>query len=319
MLTTPRTLVSTGQCASACSRNAEAAGRPGSATHASGASRGSSVSSAATFWRSYSTSAASTTSNGPLPQQLGRLEPVRQGRGQADAVRVRVPFGERQRLGRPSVASTSAPARCGGDARQREPAAELDDPHASQRRAVELARERHSAAPEHRPVRGDRRPLDGAVVRQLRRVVRLQHPQRPARQLDRPAYELVGHAPTLRGGRPRASAADADLLRRGVEERRVVVDQHVAALDLRDRGGVGHPVAEEAGPALGTEWDRDQRGKVSQAASSPSPVISARMLAAASSAWRDATPAMSRSASPRSPIAKVCSSPATRRCLSTRR
>jgi hypothetical protein len=48
-------------------------------------------------------------------------------------------------------------------------------------------------------------------------------------------------------------------LRNGVEESRVVVDEHVAALELGDRRGVGD--AEGAGSSLGPEGDRTPKAR----------------------------------------------------------
>jgi hypothetical protein len=59
--------------------------------------------------------------------------------------------------------------------------------------ALELARERHAASPQHRPVRHERRPLDGAVVGQFGGFGRLEHAQGAARQLDRLLDELILH------------------------------------------------------------------------------------------------------------------------------
>ena len=191
--TTPRTRVSTDHRRLAASMNASAAGRPGSASQASGARRGRSDSSRAR-WRAR---------RGRRRRARGRTAPARRAR---PAPPSRPPPSRRARR------SASRCARPASALRRRRPWRARRRPHArrrcsaprarsrARRRAgrgappVELARERHAASPEHGPVRRDRRPLDGARVRQLGGLVGLQHAELAARQLDRLTDQLVGHA-----------------------------------------------------------------------------------------------------------------------------
>jgi hypothetical protein len=103
---------------------------------------------------------------------------------------VRVAPDERERFSACVRGEHGRPRAGGGDARYGEPAAELDDAQAAERHAVELARERHAAAPKDGPVRRDRRPFDRARVRQRGGLLRLQQAELTARQLDRLADEL---------------------------------------------------------------------------------------------------------------------------------
>ena len=83
--------------------------------------------------------------------------------------------------------------------------------------SVELARERHAAAPEDGPVRRHRRPFDRAGVWQQGGVLRLQHAELPARQVDRPADELFEHEHIIVGDayqRPASDGIVADVAKR---------------------------------------------------------------------------------------------------------
>ena len=172
---------------------AAAAGRPGSASMTSGASRGRRASSAGTL-------AKRRARRRPAP---GRgCAALEQGAGaltRTPLARCRAPRRSRSCVARGQCERLAG--RVGGQhqsarpgARDRgpgQPATQLDHAPAAQLARLQLARERQAAAPQHGPVGRERRPLHRARIGQLRDLGGLQHAQLAAGQRDRLGHELA--------------------------------------------------------------------------------------------------------------------------------
>src|SRR3954451_13007934 len=126
--------------------------------------------------------------------EIVRLRPIDLRGLELHVVQQRIALDELERLGG-HIRREHGCSRAGGDgARYREPATELDDSQAIELRAVELARKRGAAAPQHGPVRQHRRPFDVRVIQQLGGLTGLQHAELPPRQIDRLGHGLFVHS-----------------------------------------------------------------------------------------------------------------------------